>query len=463
MPLHSQEELLAGLPPAPQVSAEDVVCAQQASRRSLVQVVLDDDPTGTQSVAGLPVLIAWEVTDFIWAFQTEAPAIYVMTNSRSLTAENAEAINRQVIGAALTAASKVGKELSFVSRSDSTLRGHFPLEPNTIADCLQNQTDPITGTIICPAFPDAGRITIAGVHYAGNPETGYLPVGETEFAADATFGYQNSYLPDWVAEKTGGGVAKQVLVLDIHTLRTDLEAAVELLQSAKDGQPIVVDAVVEADLRQLALALIKAEDAGSRFIYRVGPPFVRARIGQTEHPPLTPAEISTVSKTSNNTPGGLLVVGSHVGLTTRQLAYLKETTAIVELEINVAKILQETSRKQYLTQIVTDAVKALANGNVLIQTSRDLVRGADADESLKISRKVSASVVEVVQEILAEVSPRFVIAKGGITSSDVASKGLGIRHAMVVGPMLRGIVSLWVGQDGRGAGIPYVVFAGNVG
>jgi uncharacterized protein YgbK (DUF1537 family) len=76
---------------------------------------------------------------------------------------------------------------------------------------------------------------------------------------------------------------------------------------------------------------------------------------------------------------------------------------------------------------------------------------------------VSAAVVAVVNRTLKTFPPRFVIAKGGITSSDVAAHGLEIRHAIVRGPMLPGIVSLWEPVDGPAKGIPYIVFAGNVG
>ncbi|MBC7591367.1 MAG: hypothetical protein H7226_10045, partial [Salinibacterium sp.] len=106
---------------------------------------------------------------------------------------------------------------------------------------------------------------------------------------------------------------------------------------------------------------------------------------------------------------------------------------------------------------------ALAGGDVVVHTSRMLRRTDDADESLRISRRVSAAVVEIVQRVLAARPPRFVIAKGGITSSDVASHGLGIRHAIVRGAMLPGLVSLWEPVDGPARGIPYIVFAGNVG
>ncbi|RTE49798.1 four-carbon acid sugar kinase family protein [Actinobaculum sp. 352] len=466
MPQISREELLAGLPPVPDVSAADVVAAQQAAAGSHpVYVVLDDDPTGTQSISNLPVLTSWDEEDFAWVFGTGAPAVYVMTNSRSLAPTDAERVNREAVNAALAAAKAADLEVAFVSRSDSTLRGHFPLEPDTITQCLRESAGvEVDGIVIVPAFGDAGRITVHGTHYAGNPADGYLPVGETEFARDASFGYKSSALADWVEEKSGGKRrAAQVLVLDIETLRTDPQGTLELLRSASDAQAIAVDIVEEEDLRQLSLALIKAEEAGSHFIYRVGPPFVRARLGQEVHAPLTSEEINAARGERPVAPGGLVVVGSHVGLTTRQLNALREHRHPLELEIDVAQVIDDDARDAHLRNLIDQSVDELSCADVIVRTSRTLVTGADAADSLAISRQVSAAVVTVVQGIIARVLPRFVIAKGGITSSDVASKGLEIGRAIALGPMLPGIVSLWLAQDGPAAGVPYVVFPGNVG
>lgn len=456
-------ELLVGRPEVVDVSAAEVADARARAGDTTVYVVLDDDPTGTQSVADLPVLTAWEVEDFRWAFGTGKPAVYVMTNSRSLAPTDAERVNREAVAAALEAAD--GATIAFVSRSDSTLRGHFPLEPHTIADAIVAAGGrPVDGIVVVPAFGDAGRITVGGVHYAGSRTDGFTPVGETEFARDATFGYRASALPEWVEEKTGGATSRDdVIVIDLTTLRTSLEDTVALLRSARDAQVIVVDVVEEQDLRRLALALIEAETAGSSFIYRVGPPFPRARIGQAVHPPVTVDEIRSARGDRDVAAGGLVVVGSHVDLTTRQLGHLREASSPLELELDVARIIDPAARDAHVAEVAERAAGALDSGNVVVRTSRTLVKGSDGDESLDISRRVSAAVVEVVQRVLAANPPRFVVAKGGITSSDVATRGLGFRHATVVGPMLPGIVSLWSGQDGPAAGIPYVVFAGNVG
>lgn len=447
-----------------QISPATVQAANHQAQAPLL-IVLDDDPTGTQSVADLPVLMSWEITDFIWAMSTKKPAIYVMTNSRSLSPDIAEKVNREVATNAYAAAQKLGIEkISFVSRSDSTLRGHFPLEPYTLAEAIKMESgQDIDGILVVPAFPEAGRITVASVHYARQGKNSYLPVAKTEFAKDASFGYQNSHLAKWIAEKTQDTVsAKDVIVIDLDTLRSNHNESVARLRSAKNRQPIICDIITENDLRLLALALNQAESAGSKFLYRVGPPFVRARIGQDIHPPLNPAEIAK-TKDSAALPGGLIVIGSHVALTTNQLNYLREKQEFAEYEIEVEKVLNPALRESHLREIVDKSLAAAAQQNVVIRTSRKLIKGDDADSSLAISRQISAAVVTVVQGFLVQARPKFLIAKGGITSSDVAAKGLGIRQATVIGPLLEGIVSLWLGENEPARGIPYIVFAGNVG
>lgn len=459
----SKAELLSAYPAPVQLTAADVRAARGQSARRLV--VLDDDPTGTQSVADLPVLTDWTEDDLAWALGTGAPAVYVMTNSRSLAPDTAAGRNREVAANALRAAERVSVEIDFVSRSDSTLRGHYPLEPDVLIEALGQVGRGVDGVIIVPAFGDAGRITVGSVHYAGSEATGYLPVGQTEFARDASFGYAASDLRDWVQEKSGGRfAADDVAAITLDVLRQGPDAVAKVLGSLTDAHPVVVDIVEETDLRVLALGILQAEVAGKRFVHRVGPPFVRALIGQEVLEPLTAEDVAAIREggRGEHADHGLVVVGSHVELTTRQLEALRARRSPTEVEIDVTQVLGE-DRDAHLTGIVDTAVASLADGTVVVRTSRVLVTGDDADSSLDIARSVSDAVVEVVQRVLAATPLRFVIAKGGITSSDVASRGLSISRAIVRGPMLPGIVSLWEPTEGPARGIPYIVFAGNVG
>ncbi|MBT2538306.1 four-carbon acid sugar kinase family protein [Arthrobacter sp. ISL-69] len=483
MPLEA--DVLAAFPAEIQIPAELVANAVAASSAASprVLVVLDDDPTGTQSVADLPVLTRWDVADFTWAFAQSKPAVYVLTNTRSLDAAEAAARNEEIVRNALAAAGATGGErlrLGFVSRSDSTLRGHYPLEPDVIAATVAAVSGEKTdGVVIIPAFPDAGRVTIGGVHYmrgTGDDAGKLTPVAETEFAKDASFGFVNSEMAKYVEEKSKGRfAADSVIVLDLNIIRAagpdsdpqiSAKAIADAIDSATDSTPIVADIVSENDLRALSLGLEEAERRGKKLLYRVGPPFVRARIGQEIR-----TELSGEEAYAGNTPseaGGLIVVGSHVGVTTRQLKALTEqhsSAHIVEIDVGklVATGTETGSAASYLDETVDTVVAALRSGDVIVHTSRLLIRTDDAAESLRIARTVSAAVVAVVNRTLKTFPPRFVIAKGGITSSDVAAHGLEIRHAIVRGPMLPGIVSLWEPVDGPAKGIPYIVFAGNVG
>ncbi len=447
------------LPPAAHPDVDALAARVATSGR--VFVVLDDDPTGTQSVADLPVLGAWDVADFAWAFASGAPAVYVLTNSRSLDPASAERINREVVRAALEAAAAASVRVDFVSRSDSTLRGHFPLEPDVIASEISRAGGTsVSNVIVVPAFPDAGRITVHGTH--GMLDGGdFTPIGDTEFAKDSTFGFRSSRLADWVEEKSYGRfAASDVVEVDVDVLRHSAEAVAEVLRRAPEGAPIVVDAVVEEDLVQLALGLEIVEAEGRSFVYRVGPPFVRARIGQRRRDPLDTDQLGP----EGTAHGGLIVVGSHVGLTSRQLAHLiahHDLASIVE--IDVPRLLDPATGPQEVSRAVDAVSGALLHGDVVLHTSRTLVRTEDPDESLRISRQVSQAVVDTVHAVAEGRTPRFVIAKGGITSSDVATRGLDIGRAHVRGSLFPGIVSVWEAVDGLAAGIPYVVFAGNVG
>ncbi len=233
---------------------------------------------------------------------------------------------------------------------------------------------------------------------------------------------------------------------------------------------LAVDAVEDGDLRVAALGLLAAEAGGARLVYRTGPSFVRARLAQRPHPALSDDELRVVlaradagASGTGHASHGLVVVGSHVPMTTRQLARLRATHPIHEVELDAAALLAAPSPEAVVAGLVGRAVGFLADGPVVLSTSRTLVEGADGDASLAIARRVSAAVVAAARGIVAGVRPAYVVAKGGITSSDVAATALRMVRATVEGTLLPGIVSLWRALDGDAVDLPYVVFAGNVG
>jgi len=460
-----EEELLAGFPPS-LVTDPGELAAIAAAPKSVL-VVIDDDPTGSQSVAEVPVLTSWEEDDFAWAFAQASPLIFVLTNSRSVDAQEAARRNRAAVVNAATVARSTGHSLTFLSRSDSILRGHFPQETDAIEHALVSIGAPaLDGIVLVPAFPSAGRITVGGVHYLREGET-LVPAAQTQFARDASFAYTHSDLREYVEEKTEGRVpAGDVTVIDLTSIRTSAEAIARIVEPAVNGAVLVADCVTDDDLRALCRGLALAESRGKVLLYRTGPAFVGARVGQVQPEPLDVTD--ALAGADERERGGLVVVGSHVDLTNRQLEALRTARPdILEIEIDVER-LDLTSRSDdgaatYLESIVRAITQGLRVNDVMIRTSRSLRTGASAEESLRIARAVSAGVSAIVHAVASEVRPRFVIAKGGITSNDTASDGLDIRRGTIRGPLLRGLVSLWQAAEGLARGIPYVVFPGNVG
>ncbi len=467
----SLDQVLADQPAARHV---DVSLDEVRAGRRLV--VLDDDPTGTQSIADLPVLTSWSVADVQWALRQPTTAFFILTNTRSLSEADAADRNREIVAALHEAAELEGLSYVIASRSDSTLRGYYPLETDVLTEELAARGTAVDGVLICPAYIEPGRVTVDSLHWSRTSD-GMIPVSHSEFAKDASFGYLSSDLRDWVEEKTGGRIARD----DVATITlTDIrdggpDRVTDILTRLSNGQPVVVDAAEDADLQVVTVALLRAESAGKHFVYRTGPSFVRARSGQQSTAAIDATRLSAILAAAPQEEGegrpdtehGLIAVGSHVGLTTRQLDQLRANGKIIELELDVPTLLNGQDGAQHVSETARRAADLLrtddSGADVVIRTSRTLVTGTDAVDSLVIARTVSSALVNTVREIVAQVRPAFVLAKGGITSSDTATEGLGIRRAWSRGTMLPGIVSMWEPVSGPAQGIPYIVFAGNVG
>ena len=463
----SREQLLAGTPP--DRPAEAATVAREVGRSGHRLVVLDDDPTGTQTVAGLPVLTRWAGDDLRWAFGQQAAAFFVLTNSRSLAPGEMARVNREVVAAVAAAARAGGHGFVIASRSDSTLRGHYPAETDVLAEALRECTGRAPdGVVIVPAYLEAGRLTVDSVHWMQGPD-GFIPVGHSEFARDPAFGYTSSDLRGYVAEKTGGRwAADQVARVTLADIRAGGPPRVaEILGGLAGGRPAVVDAVTDDDLRLVVLGALAAEASGAALLYRAGPSFARARAGLGAVPPVSGRELAELTRPAGRP--GLVVVGSHVPRTTRQLEHLLALDGVARAELSVPAVLAAGTRDSAVAAAADGVAAALGGGtDVALCTSRELVTTAGQEGNLEIARAVSAALVDVVRAVTARVRPAWIIGKGGITSSDLATRALGITRAWVRGPVLPGIISLWDPVPaGEGAGapvpVPFVVFAGNVG
>ncbi|CAN5302546.1 four-carbon acid sugar kinase family protein [soil metagenome] len=431
-------------------------------------VVLDDDPTGVQSVHDVPVLAHWSVQELRWALSQESPTFFILTNSRAVPEDRAVEMNREICRSLVEAAEDTGTGFALTSRSDSTLRGHYPAETDALAGVLSEaRGGSIDGVILCPCFFEAGRITIDDIHWVRQGD--YLvPVGLTEFASDHSFGFASSDLKEWVAEKTGGRVsASDVVSISLPDIREGGPARVaEKLAQVDGGRPVVVNAEHYGDLEVFVLGLLDAEAAGKSFIYRTGPSFVRARGGITAPSVLEPGNLWGDGRRSGH---GLVLVGSYVPTTTEQLRQALELDGVEAIELSVPRMLDPDSWETEVERVSSKVNQALRSREVVVYTSRDLVTadtlGEGGRSNLDVGSAVSDALVEVVRRLDRTLDLSFVIAKGGITSSVVGTEGLGVRRAQVAGPLLPpGIVPVWIlPEDNEFPGLPYVIFPGNVG
>jgi uncharacterized protein YgbK (DUF1537 family) len=447
--------LLATLPPEWPEDLLPVIIRENRAGSAKV-VVLDDDPTGTQTVRDIPVLTTWSESALRRELQGEYPGFFILTNSRSLTGDAAAELAREIGINLQAAAAAAGVSLVVISRSDSTLRGHFPGEVDALAASLGQEDAP---RLLIPFFLEGGRFTIDNVHYVLDGDH-LIPAAQTPFAGDAVFGFDSSELRQWVEEKTAGRVrAEEVKVISLSDLRRGGPNRVAALLGEVPSRSIcVVNAVSYRDLQVLVTALLPLEKAGRRFVYRTAASFVRTRLGLDHHFPLLPPDKLTVG-TPN---GGLFIVGSYVAKTGRQLENLCRLPGIKAIEIGVENLLANGDRLREIDSAACRLNGALRQGrDCVLYTSRRLVTGEDAAANLAIGGLVSDSLVAIVRSLTAQ--PRYLVAKGGITSSDIATRGLGVLRALVLGQALPGVPVWQLGPETRYSGMPYIVFPGNVG
>lgn len=419
-------------------------------------IIIDDDPTGNQTVYDVPLLTTWNLDVFISEFINKTPVFFVLTNSRSLSAIETSKIFQEISKNIAKAAALTQQKYTIVSRSDSTLRGHFPLEHNTIKQGADLK-DAIT--VFIPVMFEGGRVTLNDTHYVSDSEN-LTPVSETPFAQDHSFGYTNSNLKAYVEEKTGGDVkASMVYSFSIEQIRTQpSEILASQIQEIPLSSYCVFNCLNYLDLDKVTNALLLAEKSGKEIIYRTSSSFVPSYIGLKPKGLLNREDL--IIEGSKN--GGLTIVGSYVKKSSEQLkqalSLYSEDTIV---EVDVEQIMKEDS-SVYVNSLVEKVDKNISTGNdVIVYTSRKLITGTDSNSTIKIASTVSQALVSLVNSIAKR--PRYLIAKGGITSHDLATKGLGMIRSKVLGQLLPGIPVWEMGEETRFLRLPYVVFPGNVG
>ena len=423
-------------------------------------VVLDDDPTGIQTVHDVAVYTDWNKDTLEKALIEEEKLFYILTNSRGLTASKTKELHMELMSNLICASKETGIPFSIISRSDSTLRGHFPLETDIIQKCLYDglgiETD---GLILAPFFYAGGRVTKDNIHYVKYGDE-LVPAGETEFAKDETFGYRSSDLTEYVEEKTEGRwKAKDIIVISLDDIRNkDVDGIVKKLMSSKGGVPIVVNAEFPGDLTVFCEALYKAIGSGKKFLYRTAADFVKAVCGVSDIPLLS-AEDMAVKRDR----GGVIMIGSHTKKTTSQLERLKGLNSLEFIEYDSDKVLTDELGEETVkvSKIVSDLIEKGITAVVSTKRKVLTLENDTKEDALIRSAKISEAFTDVVSKLT--VTPSYIVGKGGITSSDIGTKALRVRRAIALGQIQPGVPVWRTDESSRFPGIPYVIFPGNVG
>ena len=426
-------------------------------------VVLDDDPTGVQTVHNISVYTDWETESIRKGFEEENDMFFILTNSRGLTVEETTKIHKEIAGTVVQVSRELDKDFILISRSDSTMRGHYPLETEILkAECEKKTGKRYDGEIIFPFFKEGGRFTINNVHYVKEEDL-LIPAGMTEFAKDKSFAYQASHLGKWCEEKTKGVYkSENMTYISLEDLRNvNIDVIENQLLAVNEFNKVVVNAIDYVDVKVFCIALIRAILKGKEFIFRSAAALTKVLGGVPDKALLAKEELVTPDSTN----GGIVLVGSHVNKTTQQLEELKNCKfPIAFIEFDQHLVVTPEGLRPEVERVVKLAEECIKNGQtVAVFTRRDRfdLPTEDKDEQLKISVKISDAVTSIIGKL--SMRPGFIIAKGGITSSDVGIKALKVKKALVMGQIKPGVPVWMTGEESKFPNMPYIIFPGNVG
>ena len=446
-------------------------------------VVIDDDPTGSQTVHSCPLLLRWDQAALRRGLRHPSPFLFVLANTRALTPEAAASRNREIVDALVLAMAAEGlqeHEVLLVSRGDSTLRGHGVLEPQVLAQAWEEHFAAVDATLHVPAFLEGGRSTVNGVHLLHGE-----PVHTTAFARDRLFGYGTSDLAEWLEEKSAGQIAADA-VLRIPLALLEAERSVDLLaclEALDANRSVVVDATHPEQLRAFGVAIRRLQGR-KRFLFRSAASLLNGLVDSGPSPlgpqPLDASGLVGLRRRDllGQPLPGLVVVGSHVALADQQLEVLLADARCRGLELPVARIarvLEGGSPDLLLRDLEAEwhaqLEQALEEGltPVLFSSRGELAFGVGAAASerrLRFGRQLAS----LMARLLAGLAPRlgYLISKGGITTGALLVEGLGLEAVQLEGQLFPGLSlvraitsSANIEQDG--SPLPVITFPGNLG
>jgi len=431
-------------------------------------IIFDDDPTGSQTVYGCPLLLNWDEQTQEKAFAKSSPLIFILANTRSLSSGLAVKKTREICSSIKKFFLRKGyskDDYFYISRGDSTLRGHGVLEPAILAEEL----GPFHATFHIPAFLEGGRTTENGIHYLNG-----IPVHKTDFGRDNIFGFSTSDLAKWIEEKSFGKIqAENILHIKIKQLdmafnnEDGFKSLLSFLSQLENNISVVVDAKLTHHLETLASA-IKVVSKEKRFLFRTAASFINSLSGLPTNPQSTADLVSLKSKNNQfKYKPGLIMVGSHVKLATDQLELLLKDNSCKGLEIPVSKLADIFASEDCKKLILDLEDKILSKIDNILYTKKIPVLYTTREEmqfsSQSTRMKYGLELAEFMAILVGKISNKFgyIISKGGITTQLLLQKGLNFNQVNLNGQILPGLSIVQSNSDQYD--LPVVTFPGNLG
>jgi len=428
-------------------------------------VVIDDDPTGSQTVYDCLLLLKWDCATLAKGFESKSNLFFILANTRSLLENDAKLTIEEICKNIKTVISSYAyeEEIIFISRGDSTLRGYNFLEPITLNSCL----GPFDATFHIPAFIEGKRLTINGLHFVDK-----TPVHKTIFARDKIFGYETSNVKNLLFKKSKSKIniedIQNLLLSDIEMLNDEENNIVfKTLKNLKNNKHVIVDVENYSQLKKFSL-VVKKLIKHKKFLFRTAASFIssiseKKSVFQSE---IFFSNLRIRNKEKNFLPG-LIIVGSYVELSTIQLNNLLEISNCNPIELDVFEFFKISSSKNnnkrrnlFKNKFLKEIRFSFEKGKTpVLFTSRKFM-SLDYSELFHFYNSLACFIAELVADLKYEIG--YLISKGGITTNVILSNGLNADYVYLEGQILTGIsvVTYNLKNDAK---LPIVTHPGNIG
>ncbi len=433
-------------------------------------IIIDDDPTGSQTVNDCNLILRWDYETLLKGLKDSSNLLFILANTRSLSKEDVKIRLEEICSALreiMNNSTFAEEDFVLISRGDSTLRGHNFVEPDIINELL----GPFDATFYIPAFIEGNRTTVNGNHFVDN-----IPINETIFSKDKIFGFNTSNIKELICEQSNYQLdfnnIENIFIKDFEALETNQTSKPSKLfmqiEKLKNNKKVIVDIIDYSQLDKFS-NIVRSLLKKKKFLFRSAASFISS-LSNVKRTQKDHFYFSQLRRKNNldKAMKGLIVVGSYIELTTRQLNKVLEISLCKPIEINVFKLYEffkigDNLNLNSIKKLILNSIRQnLIRGSIpVLYTSREIISPIDKNDLIQFQLFLSAFIAEIVSDIKNEIG--YLISKGGITTNTIISEGLEADSVYLEGQILPGISLVTFNLLKQKGKLPIVTFPGNIG